>query len=184
MTAIGLDFDDVIYPWFDTAHLLSSYAGITNGIAPTSWAPYEDYGCTMQAWHDVLSDGAITGALYRADPIPGAIEAMHQLKAAGHTLHIVTARGLLTNGHLIQKHTVDYILDRGIPHDSLTFSKDKTIASVRWFLDDNIDNVRSFRPFASTTPVLVVKPWNRGQEWWGHEVDSLADFADKFKTVL
>lgn len=137
---IGIDIDDVLYPWYATAHLLCERAGITNGAKATTWAPHESYGCTRDQWHDVLAAGAISGELYNQTPYAGVAFQLLRLQAEGHTVHLVTARGFLANGDLIKRHTVEWLAEHRIPHDSLTFSKDKRLVVTDWFLDDAVHN--------------------------------------------
>lgn len=160
MAAVGVDVDDVLYGWFDAAHRLSEAAGITGGVVPTSWAPYEDYGCSAEDWHAVLAEGAVSGELYHDDPLPDVVESLRALKDAGHTVHLVTARGLLTNGHLIREHTVRWLHNHQVPHDTLTFSKDKSIVRTDYFIDDNLDNIRSVVPHVKRA-YLIDRPWNQ-----------------------
>lgn len=162
MAAVGVDVDDVLYGWFAAAHRLSVAAGITGGVEPTSWAPYEDYGCTQEAWHEVLADGASTGDLYHDEPLPDAISSLQALKDAGHTVHLVTARGQLANGHLIREHTVRWIFNHQVPHDTLTFSHVKSIVRCDYFIDDNLDNIRDVTQ-SRTVGLLVDRPWNQEQ---------------------
>lgn len=133
---VGIDIDDVLYPWYDVAHRVCDTAGITNGATPTSWAPYEQYGCTDQAWFDALAIATLTGELYGAPPIAGVREQLERLHDAGHTIHLVTARGFLQHGKIIRLDTIEWINEYGIPHDSLTFIKDKRLVDVDAFIDD------------------------------------------------
>ena len=41
---VTVDIDDVIYPWYDTAHQVCTDAGISNGVTPRSWVVHEEYG--------------------------------------------------------------------------------------------------------------------------------------------
>jgi uncharacterized HAD superfamily protein len=161
MAAVGVDIDDVLYPWFDTAHRLSEAAGITNGAQPTSWAPYEDYGCTAEQWYEVLAAGAVDGSLYHEEPLPDAVSSLQALKDAGHSVHLVTARGLLANGHLIRTHTIAWLENHGVPLDTLTFSKDKSIVRCDYFIDDNADNIASVCSVKGTMGFLVDRPYNQ-----------------------
>lgn len=170
---IGVDIDDVLYPWYDQAHAASVAAGITNGRTPSTWAPFEDYGCSDQEWYDALSAPTLDGSLYFADPIPGAVEAMHQLTECGHVLHLVTARGALANGNLIRKHTIDWLAAHGIPFESLTFSRDKTIVDVDVFIEDHPKNAEALAKVGRTV-ILIDRPYNQ-QCGYGTRAQSIAD---------
>jgi len=138
---IGVDVDDVLFPWFDLAHAACERAGITNGRRPAQWQCWLDYGCTEAEWLTVMETATLDATLYTGDPYPGAIEALHDLATAGHELHIVTARGFFVHGDLIRRHTVEWLRDHDVPHHSLTFSKRKTLVQVDVFVDDSCKNV-------------------------------------------
>jgi hypothetical protein len=179
MTAlrVGVDIDDVLYPWYDRAHAACVAAGITNNVTPSSWSPYTDYGCTDQEWFDVLGAGAIDGTLYNADPIPGALHALDRLRDAGHTIHLVTARGALVRGRLIRAATIAWLDDHQVPHDSLTFSTDKRIVPVDAFIEDSARNVEQLEA-AGITTYMVNRPYNQHLQ---HDprVDTIADAVEQ-----
>jgi 5'(3')-deoxyribonucleotidase len=133
---VGIDIDDVLYPWFDVAHRLSERAGITNGVTPTSWKASEDYGCDDDTWYAVLAEATVSGELYDAPPFDDACHQLDRLHAGGHRIHLVTARGFMQHGDLIREHTIRWLRRWSIPHDSLTFTKDKRTVATDVFLDD------------------------------------------------
>lgn len=140
MKRIGVDIDDVLFPWSDTAHSLCESAGITNGASITCWEFWLDYGCEPQTVWDVLDAATMNGGLYDGAPYDGAAEALQSLVDAGHTVHLVTARGFLTNGPLIRQLTCAWLERWSIPHHSLTFAKDKRLVPVDHFIDDSLAN--------------------------------------------
>jgi 5'(3')-deoxyribonucleotidase len=78
------------------------------------------------------------------DPYPGVQETLAELRASGHTVHLATARGF--EGPLagmVRAHTVEWLATHAIPHDSLTFTADKSLLNVDVFLDDGIHNVEA-----------------------------------------
>jgi 5'(3')-deoxyribonucleotidase len=172
---IGIDIDDVLFPWFDRAHEACTYAGITNGVTPSQWECWKDYGTSMEAWLGVMEDATLDGSLYTGAPYPGAIEALRELKAAGHTLHMVTARGFFIHGHLIRKHTVEWLETWHVPHDTLTFAKDKTLVHTDVFVDDSWKNVQAL--VAAGIPTWMVDaPHNQGAVY-DLRVPSVVEFA-------
>lgn len=155
---IGLDIDDVLLPWSDAAHAAAEVAGITNGRAMTSWKAYEAYGCSADAYWDVVNDAYRDGMLL-GDPYPEVIDLLTATRAAGHSVHLVTARGF--DGPLVplvRAHTVEWV--DGIPHDSLTLSKDKTVVHCDAFLDDSVPNVQALREHG-VNAYLRDQPHNR-----------------------
>jgi len=172
---VGVDIDDVLFPWYDKAHAACVAAGIANGVEPTTWSPHEEYGRTLQEWLDVLEAVTLDGTLYTGKPYPGAVEALGRLHDAGHSIHLVTARGFLAHGHLIREHTVQWLAEYAIPHDTLTFSKDKTIVTTDIFADDSERNIEALIA-AGISCVLIDAPHNHHVEHY--RVPGIAEFVD------
>lgn len=173
---VGVDVDDVLFPWYERAHAACVAAGITNGVEPCTWSPFDEYGCEPQAWYDALEVATLSGELYSGDPYPGAVDALIRLQDAGHSVHLVTARGFLAHGNLIKAQTVEWLGTYGVPHDTLTFSPDKTIVRTDVFADDSERNVTALRA-AGIRVCLIDAPHNRHMT--GHRDASVAEFVDE-----
>lgn len=179
---IGVDIDDVLFPWYETAHTICEAAGITNGATPTTWSPHEQYGCTLDQWLEVLSDATVDGTLYGGAPYPGTVEALTRLRDAGHTVHLVTARGFLAHGDLIREQTIKWLADHAIPHDTLTFSKRKAVVRTDYFIDDSEKNVKELADLHDGPIVyLLDQPHNR-HFYWPRRIYSFTEFADDILT--
>lgn len=138
---IGLDIDDVLFPWSQHAHAACERAGITNGASITRWRFFEDYGCTADEFWDVVNAEYQAGMLSR-EPYPGVVALLDAARNAGHSVHLVTARGF--EGPLAELiRTTTATWSTQIPHDTLTFAKDKSLVKVDAFLDDSAANVES-----------------------------------------
>lgn len=172
---VGIDIDDVLFPWYDLAHEASVAAGIANGVTPTQWAPFADYGCTDQEWFDVLA-AALHDGMYEAAPIPGAVEAVRRIADAGHQVHIVTARGLLAHGLTIKAATVAWIEAHDVPHDALHFTGDKTTVRTDVFVDDHPKHTAALEGVGTTT-YLVDRVYNRGTDH-PRRIAHISEFAD------
>lgn len=178
---VGVDVDDVIYPWLARAHAACRTAGITNGNLVSHWEMWEDYGCTKEQWVEVLEQATRTGFLHDAAPIPGATSALDRLREAGHTIHLVTARGFWSaeQGSLIRAHTVEWLNEWQVPHDSLTFSLDKSVVRTDMFADDSPRNVAALLQ-AGIHAHLIDAPHNQDVEDGPmHRNASLAAFVDE-----
>lgn len=173
---VGVDIDDVLFPWYDLAHEASVAAGITNGITPSSWAPFEDYGCTDQEWFDVLSD-ALHSGMYEKEPIPGAIEAVRRIHDAGHRVHLVTARGLLAHGLAIKAATIAWIEAHDVPHDALHFTGQKSDVVVDVFVDDRPQHAFELEACGIKT-YLIDRPYNRDVTH-PRRIKHVSEFADR-----
>ena len=182
---VGVDVDDVLYPWYATAHRVCSQAGITNGIMPVTWACYDEYGITFEEWQAVLSESTLDGSLYYADPYHGTRHALSMLKHAGHSVHLVTARGTEPFWHNREVRAHTYLWVSG--HladlvDSLTFSADKTVVQTDVFVDDSLRNYDALEAYGTTTAYVLDQPWNRTAPRPGRSrrrVHSLTEFAQR-----
>lgn len=160
MSRVGVDIDDVLFPWYDRAHTASVTAGIADILhTPHTWHPYREYGCEPQAWYDALAVATLDGTLYAGEPMPGVVDALTRIRDAGHTVHLVTARGHLAHGAAIKTQTIQWLDEHTIPHDTLTFSRDKTVVPCDWFIDDNVDNATAVAATGARA-YLHRQPWN------------------------
>lgn len=172
---LGVDVDDVLFDWSNRAHLACLEAGITNGKQITQWGFQDDYGVTSDVLWDVLYRAYVRGML-NEQPIDGARSALEILQRTGHTIHIVTARGF--EGHLggfVRRETAAWLHDYEIPHDSLTFTKDKTLVAVDVFVDDGPKNVTALEA-AGIPTYLMDAIHNQGFEHHAR-ISSITEFA-------
>lgn len=176
---IGLDIDDVIYPWFEAAEEVCEAAGLRNGKKATSWAMHDDYGCSKEDWVRAIETAAIWGDLYSRAPIPGAVDALKELVEMGHWIHIVTARGFFKNGDIIRRKTVEWLYDWDIPHVGLTFTRDKAIVDANVYLDDGQHNVERLHSLGRDV-FLMDAPHNQNFEF-EKRVHSMAEFVEALK---
>lgn len=137
---VGVDIDDVIYPWSITAHRICERAGITNGKMFKSWHMWEDYGCTKEEWLAALEGPILTGELHQQQPLHYEVLQLHRLRERGHRIHLVTARGHHDHAEVIIDDTLDWLAAWDIPNDSITFSDTKTEVEVDYFVDDSPAN--------------------------------------------
>jgi hypothetical protein len=183
---IGVDFDEVVYPWYERAHDVSTLAGITGDCTrPLTWYPYQEYGCSKEEWWAALAEGTESGYLYSASPMEGAIDALHLLREHGAALFIVTARGTasLPLGAQIRRLTRDYIDRWEIPTDGVFFTQDKEEVArslkLTHAIDDRVQNALDFLS-AGAISYLHDQPWNLGMTWPGiRRVPNLTTFAER-----
>lgn len=184
---VGWDIDDVIYPWFDKAHEACVLAGLGKAekVKPTSWYPYEEYGCTDQEWFDVLALVTENGWLYGHDLEPGALDIMIELDRLGVEQHIVTARGFMAHGEKIREQTHAMLERFLVPHASVTFTRDKGKAALELGLthaiDDNVGNYMAISEVGVDT-YLRDRPWNQSHIVpASRRITDLAQFARVIK---
>ncbi|TCC19929.1 hypothetical protein [Kribbella sindirgiensis] len=179
---IGVDIDDVIYPFMDTAHKLCEEAGITNGRQVDAWHMWESYGCTRKEFMAVMDAATLTGELYDALPIESAQWALKDLADAGHEIHLVTARGFGWNhGRLVRYLTERWVKEWQIPHASLTFAQDKAPVALKlgleMFIDDRVKNYDEL-DVAGVNVWLLHAPHNENERHGRRFVMSMIGFAD------
>lgn len=184
---IGVDIDDVLHPWFLTAHELCVAAGITNGVTPTSWRMYQEYGCDLQAWVDVLEQATVGGDLYGVPPIPGAVEALRRLYFEGHRIHLVTARGTgawQTFDQRLEIHgqTRTWLEEYAVPHHTLHFTSDKSLVArelkLDYFVDDGIHNFQDLEIGAPECKTYLMTAPHNGDFWTPFRLETMNEFAD------
>jgi len=172
---VGVDIDGCIYDWAARAHEASAAAGITNGVTWSSWLMHEDYGVDLQTWLDVLEPVTLDGSLYLGEPMPGAVEALQRLQDEGHSVHLITARGLQSWSSLIRGWTVQWLEKCAVPHDSLSFTKDKSLLRLDALADDAEHNIREATA-AGTPSCLIDAQHNSGSDhWW--QAANITEFA-------
>lgn len=184
---IGVDVDDVLYPWYETAHKLCEKAGITNGIRPKTWRMADEYGCDIDLWANTLKAGALTGEMYGQPPIPGAVEALRRLMFAGHRIHLITARGTAAwqppeEKAEIHRQSLAWFEEYAVPHDTVTFASDKATLAVDnnldYFIDDGVHNFQDLEMRAKNcVPYLLTAPHN-GDFYTPFRLETMDEFAE------
>jgi hypothetical protein len=111
---------------------------------PTEWFPEKEWGITKHDFNKAIERGVEAGFIFAdGEPVPGAKLALRRLHRAGHTIHLVTARGY---GRRAPELTAEWLYSHKIYYDSLSFSADKTIiANAGAALDDKPSNVDALR---------------------------------------
>lgn len=184
---IGFDIDDVLLHTYPALHAVAEHEGLTNGVTPSTWYPYEEYGCTREEWVAALDKAAREGYLYRdIPPDEDALRAIRELYFDGHEIHLITARGFLGEAEIIAEHTEGWLLEYGVPHKSLTYSRTKAKAinlmgGLDYFLDDNEKNWSDVALHTMTQSYLLDRPWNQLSEAGTHRVRSVREYADTIK---
>jgi hypothetical protein len=180
---VGVDIDDVLHPWFRTAHEICMAAGMTNGVEPKTYAPHVEYGVPRGDWLATLDKAAMEGGLYDVPPIPGAVEALRRIYWAGHRISLVTARGTdWPSSDLIRQATEHWLEEFAVPHHDLVYTRDKDSAALElkldWFIDDSVEN---YEAVAMASPMIEVyllsAPHNLDYQT-PFRLETLDEFAD------
>lgn len=177
---IGIDLDGVCYPFEEAIryHLLTA-TGIAGEHmpAPTQWHFYEEWGLTVEEFNRHCHDAANLNNLFlEHNPYPGVADALQTIHAVGHTIHVITARDYGLPG-VAQQQTVQWLRRHGIPFDTITFSRDKTVVRTDWYIDDNTNNVIDVHATGANA-VIMDQPWNRDAPPHHPRVSSMTEYAD------
>lgn len=157
---VGFDIDDVLYPWYDMAHRAMLRAGVTNGVEPTTWSPFDEYGITREQWEEILGNATLDGSLFlHGKPMKGALQAVNVLHSAGHSIHLITSRGYLPAGAVAQAQTAIWLATHGFKYDSLHFTTEKSSVSVDTMVDDVERNLVGLAE-NGVVGFLLDRPWN------------------------
>jgi 5'(3')-deoxyribonucleotidase len=142
---IGIDVDDVLKPWSERAHAAVVLAGRDNGKTITCWNMHEDYGITSDELWEIVFAAYMDGMLLQP-PYANVQRDLTDLMACGFNVHLITARGFEDGiAEVVREQTREWVSMYGIPHDTLTFTKDKAAMGMDYFLDDGIHNVTALR---------------------------------------
>lgn len=184
---IGVDIDDVLHPWFLTAHGLCEAAGITNGVTPKTWRMATEYGVDVEVWAKVLEQATREGTLYGVPPIPGSVEALRRLMFDGHRIHLVTARGTALwqspeEQAEIHRQSWAWIHEYAVPHNTVHFDSDKPGVAAKlgldFFIDDGVHNFEALEQGAKSTQTYLMTAPHNGDFWTPFRVESMDEFAD------
>jgi hypothetical protein len=144
---IGVDLDGVLYNF--TASL-SDYIGHAAGqwypYRPSCWEFYEtDWGMSLTEYLAWFEQGVDAGWIFAVGaPAKGSIEALHALKARGHTIHLITDRNV---GEKAKVNTTLWLSAHGVPYDTLTFCNGNkaSLVNVDLAVDDRPKLVDEYR---------------------------------------
>lgn len=161
---VGIDLDGVCYDFAASVReYLCQHARSHTPDAcgdATRWEFYEDWGLTLAEFLDVCHAGAGAGVIFtHGDPYPNVAEAFQRIRAAGHTIHVVTDRGFGEAG-ASEAATRAWLDRHGLRFDSLTFSADKTVVRLDVMVDDKPANYDALEA-AGVDVYLLTRPWNK-----------------------
>lgn len=180
---IGLDADGVLYPFEEgLRHYLTQYVGLEPEQLGeiTQWHLYEDWGLSREEFKEYYTDAINSGVLFSVPgPYEGTTAGLQRLVDAGHSLHVVTARGDTGHPGRAEGMTRFWLAMHLPPITSLTFSSDKTIVNTDVFLEDKLSNYDDLH-FAGVRVYLMDRPWNQQLEAWPYRrrVKDMIEFAD------
>lgn len=159
---IGFDVDGVIYRFTKAYHLWlnkNRRMSLDPEVEALTWDWFSEWESPEEFVMN-LHDGVDSGELYWEGELyePTIAQNLLDLRAAGHTIHIVTARlfGIRECSRVATQHFFD---THGLVYDTMTIAKDKTIVPTDLFLEDHVRNYHDLE-MAGVTSYLVNRPYN------------------------
>lgn len=178
---IGWDIDGPGYGFVDAFYGYAKQVGaVPNDYVPVfgSYNFYEGHGMTREEFIQLCHDGVDAGEVFwKGTPEPGYFEAMAKLAKAGHSNHIVTARGFGSPG-AAARATAQWLIDHGAVFHSLTLADDKTSVPTDAFIEDHLGNYDALEA-AGCMVYLIDKPWNQVEGDSRRRVSSPLEFAER-----
>lgn len=180
MARVGVDLDGVCYNFAASVReYLCNVAQSHNLTAcpePVRWEFYEDWGLDLAAFLETCHAGVDSRTIFtHGDPYPNTHEAFRWIKAAGHSIHIVTDRAFGSGG-AAEAATRAWLDRHDLPFDSLTFSADKTVVHLDHMVDDKPENYHALTE-AGVDAHLLTRAWNQHVEGAKRVLD-LLHFAE------
>lgn len=177
---VGMDIDEVIYPWEEN---FRDYAAKHEGFDWEQCTPRTAYHEFPVGWGfrddehfvSVMRRGETAANLNTiGDPYPDSAQALKEIVASGHSLHLITAR--FPHGGQTERETVEWLEKHDLPYSSLTISRDKRVVYSDLFLDDKAANCDQI---ADAGTLSVMKDASHNQSRDNHlRIGSLAVWAD------
>ena len=184
-----LDIDGVLYPF---PEMFTPYAagqlGRELALDTTNWEFYEEWGVDYDGFVDLVTRGVAERRLWwEGAPyvdVPGAID---RLRAAGHRLHLVTARDI-TGTEAAMAATNHWIATHDLQVESVNMAQDKPTVLATLGLDpascvavdDGPQHVLAWEEAGVFAVVLDRWGTYRGGHRTAHDLGAFVDFVDTF----
>jgi hypothetical protein len=155
---VGVDIDGVLYDFARSLHqFVCPDAPFQE---PLRWEFYLDWGMTEAEFKAAFHAGVDAGVIFTyGAPFPRVCDGFRLIKAAGHTIHMVTDRSQGTGG-ASEAATRSWLDRYDLPFDSLTFAADKTVVRLDVMVDDKPENYEALTA-AGVDTFLLTRRWNQ-----------------------
>jgi hypothetical protein len=159
---IGFDVDGVIYRFTKAYHLwLNAHKGMSLDpeVEAHSWDWFTQWE-SRDEFSMNLHDGVDAGELYWVGELyePTIRQNLIDLRAAGHTVHVVTARVYGIQKCALQA-TQHFFSTFDLPYDTMQIDTDKACIPTDVFLEDSLRNYHDLEA-AGITSYLVNRTYN------------------------
>lgn len=157
MSRVLLDCDGVIADWTGAvAEVIKNVSGLE--MDRTKWFNSKDL--PKQYRFKVMGIISGEGFCRSFNPLPGAIEAIKELRGLGHDVHFVTSMW----------DCKSWVFDRNVwlvkhklcdAPGGVTYTKDKYVVYGDYLVDDKISNVQKWQlAWPDKTGIVWAQPWN------------------------
>lgn len=174
---VGVDLDGVVY------NFVSAFRNyrVSKGISfesmpdPLKYEMWSDWGISKEEFYESMSQGEAAGLFHQGQPYDRAIGGIRQLKADGHSIHIITHR---LSAHA-QTSTIGWLAANEIPYDTLTFAKEKNGYPIDICIEDQPHNAEAVE-LNGVPCFLITRPWN-SEVPWERRVASWDEFVKRVR---
>lgn len=160
---IGWDSDGVLYRLTKAYHLWMNQEhgmDLDPEMEAEDWDWFLNFGQTVEQFLETMDNAVDAGHLFWTGELyePTIVQNIADLKAAGHTNHLVTHRfsGKVKCSRQATEH---FYASVGIQFDSIQYSRDKSIAGTDIFIEDNLSNYDALEQ-AGILVYLINRPYN------------------------
>ena len=158
---VGVDLDGVVADFNQgwTRRYNRDFGASLHGSDVQKWdAPVDltHFGAMADFWSWAATCGEGRSLFRWLDPYPGAIEALHQLRASAHKVVILT-----TKPSFAISDTYAWLSDQGILSTEVHILDHKPDVACDVYIDDadhNVEALTRLRP--ESTVLRYVRPWN------------------------
>jgi FMN phosphatase YigB (HAD superfamily) len=176
---IGFDADNVIYKFTKSYHLWMNYSkgmSLDPEVEAQTWDWFEDWQ-TVDEFLKCMDEAVDAKHLFWTGDIyePGIAQNLHDLRAAGHTIHVVTHR-FSGKTACVQEATRHWFESKGLIYDTLDFSGDKTSVKTDVFIEDNLKNYDALDA-VGVKSYLINRPYNL-QNDYRRRVNTVNEFTN------
>ena len=129
---IGIDLDNVTYPFVEQLHPIAEHILGKRLLAPIKWDFFSEWGISGSEFNDLLHHAWMCHGLWEVGtPMLGALDILQWLKDDGHEIAIITHRP-----DYAQDETLGWLEHWSVPHAEVHFAHDKSTYGVDVMLDD------------------------------------------------
>lgn len=184
---VGVDLDGCLYDFVGAFHdSMTARHGPMPDVSVERWDFYTHYGMTGSEFLEQYEWALVNAQLFaRRDPHPIGVQVLRNLDAAGHRLHVVTARGGTENHDLAVAQTENWLAVHRIPYATLNVVPGVKAPTCRRLgvqvaVDDAPHHVDELVEIG-VTAVVFDQPWNRHQP--GRRIHDWTELCDVVAAV-